>query len=648
MSDYFQALAAGLSNALSLSGILIVIAGTVIAMITSFLPGIGTASLMTLLVLATLSWSPESVLLLFGALVGGATFMGSITAILFNIPGGASNASTLLDGFPLAQRGYPKKAIAAAATASATGSIIGVVVLLTLLPFLTFVIPGLGPWEQLLLGVWGLSAIIALPNKSKLKAGMMCLLGLLLAMVGTDPINSQVRWNFGSVGLIQGLSIVPVLLGLFTLSEIIHWSDKTIEIKIFDKPASDDSVRHGFLEVFRHPWITLRSSIIGTLVGIVPGIGGTVAGFVAYSRAQQGETDNSLFGNGDIRGVIAPEAATDAKDGGSLIPAIALGLPGSEVGVFLIAVLALHGIVPGEPMLSAQLPLTLTLVCALLISNLLTSAIGIAAASRLAMLQRLPLGKLALPILVVSLLLIVQLNGLLWDLYVAILFGVFGYACKRFDWPRVPLVIAFILGEFLERNLSLGMRLIELDRINPLQRPIGWLIIGLIIASFWLVRTNKNNGTGTGHPGEVIIAFGITAMCGLLFITSLIDGYSAYSQTISLFSIMLGVWICINYARRTEKLDGAELKQKFVSGISSTLLPLMIVLPLAVYSVGLSASMGLLVLFWNKNDSYKSSQEKIVTGAWAIATAALSFYFLNSIWRVEFPPSLLHQVWLSI
>lgn len=223
MSDYLAAIAAGAGHVLSWPNIAIPLLGTLIAMVSAFLPGIGGTSIATVALLMTLHWDPISVLLLFGALTGGATFMGSITAILFNVPGNASSAAAQIDGHPISRMGYPRKAIAAAATASAIGSVIGVLALILILPMVRPFILQFGPLERFLLGLWGLTAIIAVPNASTLRAAAAAVLGFLLAMVGSDPATADPRWTFGSLELFDGFTMVAVLLGFFTLSELVAW-----------------------------------------------------------------------------------------------------------------------------------------------------------------------------------------------------------------------------------------------------------------------------------------------------------------------------------------------------------------------------------------------------------------------------------------
>ena len=656
MPSFFDALLTGVTNTFSWPGILIPIMGTFLAMAISFLPGIGSASLMALMLVLTVSWSPESVLLLFGALVGGATFMGSVTAILFNIPGSAPSAAALLDGYPLGQKGYPRMAISCAATASAVGSLVGVIVLIALLPVLRPLIAELGPLERVLLGIWGLTTIISLPYSSKSKAATMCLLGLLLSMVGSDPVSGLARWTFGSNQMLHGLGTIPALLGFFTLAEIIGWGNQKFNQRVTVRPNQPaDSVRSGINAVFKHRWLTIRSSIIGTLVGMVPGVGGTVAGFVAYGHATQTADDTTQFGKGDIRGLIAPEAAIDAKDGGSLLPAVALGLPGSEAGVFLVAVLLLHGLVPGTPMLTSQLPLTFTLIIALLFSNLLTSVIGVLLAPWLAKLSNFPLERIALPALVVSLVLIVQLNGQIFDLITAVVFGIAGYFFKLHNWPRVPFVIAFLLGNFIERNLALSARLIELDRIQPLQRPAALVIFLLILISvFWMYRKTKPEAeTEALGAVDTWIAAPLTAVCLVFCVSAVFANYSTITVVTSIVALL--AWIVVTAKSYVGAWPSADPGIHHQSADSSTQtiaissspnlhLYLLLAFPLAIYLLGFFVSLAGLVFCWLLRQRETSWRNGLSALLLAVASAGISYFLLIEVWNVILPTAWLAQL----
>lgn len=635
-----DALLTGLSHVFSWPGVLIPVAGTLLSMVVSFLPGIGSASLMAVMLVLTLSWEPESVLLLFGALTGGATFMGSITAILFNIPGSAPSAAVLLDGYPLGRQGYPRTAIACAATASAVGSVFGVVVLLALLPIVRPLLLEFGPVERLLLGIWGLTTIVAVPNTPPLKSAAMAALGLLAAMVGSDPVTGEARWSFGLSALQEGFGVVPVLLGMFTLAELLGWHRSyRVDANVAGARKDEDSTIAGVRAVFRHPGLVLRSSVIGTLVGVVPGVGGTVAGFIAYGQAVQSARERSGFGQGDIRGVIAPEAAVDAKDGGSLLPAVAFGLPGSEAGVMLVSVFAIHGLVPGAPMLAEQLSMTMTLIVALLFSNLLTSVAGVLATPWLARLTALRVERIALPALLVSLLAVVQINGSLVDLHVAVAFGVVGYLFKRYSWPRVPFVIAFVLGGFLESNLVLSARLLELGRIEPLQRPATLVIIGLTAASMlWMYRKTQSGTPRAAARRSDAALGGLFVLTGLtLCAAALVAGQPAASTAVLVPAVT--ALLCLPHALRG--WSAAPPPPGIDASLAVRALWLVILVPFAAEAIGLAAALGVLVCAWRLLGEPKASRRPGLALAIGSATGIAVHYLAE-----EFAHLVLPRGWL--
>lgn len=560
----WDAFAIGLLNVFSWPGILIPVAGTLLAMVPSFLPGLGNASFAVLAMVVTLDWEPASVLLLFGALTGGATFMGSITAILFNIPGSVSSTPALLDGYPLSQRGLTRMAIACAATASAVGSLFGVVAVLAILPVVEPLILKVGPLEMLLIGILGLLTIVAVPSKSHLKSACMVGLGLLFAMVGSEPLFGMPRWSLGSIELSEGIGIVPIMMGVFTISELIEWMKPLAGMKapVISNSTEKDSTREGILSVFRNFGLTARSSTIGTLVGMVPGIGGTVAGFVAYGHAVQSSPhDRQTFGNGNIKGLIAPEAAVDAKDGGSLLPTLTLGLPGSEACVILLAVFAVHGLVPGTPMLTTHLPLTYTLILALLFSNVLTSVVGVLLAPNLSRLGNQRIDHIALPALLFCIFSAVQQDGKMTDLYVMLFFGMLGYFWRTYDWPRIPFVIAFVLGSVIEKNLVLTTQLISVGRINLLDSALPMLATFSFMAAMgwtWVKQSRRMAGQVSHSDG---IGLGLVALTitMVLFAQVALDptSYSTYALMVLAGTSFLSVWVVVYEMRLLQLMNVA-------------------------------------------------------------------------------------------
>ena len=647
-AGYLSALHEGLTNLFSWPGILIPVLGTLIAMTASFLPGIGMASLSAILILWTINWQPESVLLLFGALTGGATFMGSITGILFNIPGNSSAAAVLLDGHALSRNGLPRTAIAAAATASAIGSVFGVLVLMALMPIVQEFILEFGPLERVLLGIWGLSTIAAIPNSSTLKAIAVTMIGLVLAMVGTDPVSAAPRWTFGTLDLMGGLSVIAVLVGYFTFSELISWQKGYLITEKPENRTSQDSVLAGMRSVFTHRWLTLRASIIGTLVGIIPGVGGTVAGFVAYGHAVQSAKGNrESFGKGDIRGLIGPEASVDAKDGGSLLPAIAFGLPGSEAGVILVTVLAIHGLTPGTPMLTDDLGLTFTLIFALLLSNFLTSVVGVGIAPALARLSYLPVYKIALPVFIASAVSIIHINGGVVDLFVALTLGVFGYLLKHFDWPRVPLIIAFVLGDFFEANVMIAHRLHSLGRLNFFERPAAMILTAMIVLSIlWIARKKQTAEPRSPlRPYSAAFATLIAAMgVGLALIAFLSPDYSIYARLVAATCAAMLVAIALRDTLQP-KAEADEPLLLGVPRVNAVPLVLMALLPFVIWALGMGPSLGLLTFAWMAHRGVIRLRALIRALAWSAAVGIVGIWYFGFWANILLPEPALSALW---
>jgi TctA family transporter len=490
MTEIWSAALEGLALVCSWPNILYPLGGTFLAMMVAFLPGVSGATLMTLAIPFTLSWDPVHVVLTFGGLVGGATFMGSVTAIVFNVPGTGPSAATLVDGHPMARQGLARTALGAAALSSALGSTFGIAVLILLVPVMRPAVLAFGPPELLLLTVWGLTTLAAISGGRSARALALAGLGLVLAFIGHDPRTGAPRLTFGSLYLWDGLGLVPVMLGVFSVAEVIGLAAagrSTISGET-RAAALGGSVADGARAVVKHLGLVVRSGAIGTVIGIVPGVGGTVASFLAYAHAVRTAKGPSRFGNGDVRGVIAPEAAHDAKDGGSLVPTLALGIPGSEATAVLMAALVLHGLAPGRDLLQTGLPLVFVLIWSLFLSNWVTSLAGLALVTPLARLTVVHLRLLTPLLLVLATLGAYLSRGRLADVALAFGFGIAGYYLKKHGWPRIPFVIALLLGGAFESNLHLSWQLVELGRVDVLTRPILLVLVALVAANVWWAR----------------------------------------------------------------------------------------------------------------------------------------------------------------
>lgn len=442
----------GFESLLQARVLLFLFVGMVIGLFFGAIPGLGGAAALALIAPLTYDLDPITALALAGGVMGAVPMGGSITAILLNAPGTAPSAATCLDGYPLAQQGKAGLALGAAASANALGGIIGTVSVLALLPVAKQLVLLFGPPELFLLAVLGLIVVCMSAQGRFLRGLITGCLGLLISFVGYNDVTGVVRFTGGIPYLWDGVHLVPALIGLFAVAEMIQLSIAGGTIAKDSGAVKITSMREGLLETFRHWPTVLRGSLIGTVVGAVPGVGGTVASFLSYSMTARASKDPESFGAGNIEGVIAPEAAINAKDGSCLIPTLAFGIPGGlEMAVFL-GLLVLHGLQPGPLMLIDHQVEIYGLVWALTGSCILGSCMGLLLARPLARLTLLDSQVLVPVVTTVALLGSWAVDRSIENVVVTAVFGILGYLMIRFDYPRLTLVVAIVLGAAAERN----------------------------------------------------------------------------------------------------------------------------------------------------------------------------------------------------
>ncbi|MEX2365233.1 MAG: tripartite tricarboxylate transporter permease, partial [Pseudohongiellaceae bacterium] len=430
---------------------------------------------------------PEQAITLMGGIMVSSAIGGSVTAILLNAPGTAPNAATCFDGYPLTRQGKAGLAIGAAATASSVGGIIGVVVLVAILPMAKALVLLFGPPAFFMLAVLGLVSL-TISNNNMLRGLVAAAFGLFIGFVGYDDMGGTLRFTAGIDYLWDGIKLVPALIGLFAIAEMIRLMVEGGSISKVDPKELGDvkGVGEGFRAVFKHPKTVLSGSFIGTLVGIVPGVGGTVASFLSYSFAAQTSRDSSQFGKGDIRGVIAPEAANNAKDGGSLIPTLAFGIPGSAEMALFLGVLVLHGMQPGPLLLIEREWSLLVLIIALLLATIASSCVIAVATKYLIKITFIDSSILIPTVLGVALVGAYALEGSMGDVVMAAIFGVIGYVMIRLDYPRITLVIAIVLGGMMERNFIQSMLMFRSDWTGFFRDTTSLVIFIIIVVALAL------------------------------------------------------------------------------------------------------------------------------------------------------------------
>ena len=480
--------------------------GMAIGLVFGAIPGLGGSTALALLMPLTYGLEPFTALALSGGVMGAVPMGGSITAILLNAPGTAPNAATCIDGYPLAQQGKAGLAIGAAASANSLGGIVGTISVLAVLPIAKELVLLFGPPEFFLLAILGL-VVVATTSRGKMLRGLITGgFGLMVAFVGYNNVTGDVRFTYGVQYLWDGVRLVPALIGLFAVAEMINLMVKGGAVARDAGTVKITRMMSGVMETFRHPGTVLRGSLVGTVVGAIPGVGGVVASFLSYSLTVQSSKDPDSFGKGNIEGVIAPEAAINAKDGSALIPTLAFGIPGgAEMAVFL-GILVLHGLQPGPLMLIQNQTEIYGLVWALTASCILASCIGLLLVRPLAMVTLVRSEILAPVVICIALVGSFAIDGQIGNVVITAVFGVLGYLMLRFDYPRLTVVVALVLGGTAERSFHQAMMMDNGNWSIFVDRWVSALLVAVIVillgspALRVLIRRLRTQELPAGEP----------------------------------------------------------------------------------------------------------------------------------------------------
>ena len=406
---------------------------------------------------------------------------GSVPSILFGVPGTGPDAATIVDGYPMAQKGEAGRALGASLGASGIGGVIGALFLAAMLPVLRPVVLAFSPAEFFLLALFGITFIAMLSGDSLIKGIAVGFLGLMVSLVGLDPHTGSQRFTFDQLFLWDGVNVVAAVLGIFAIPEMIALGVKGGAIaRVEGKMAGYDiwQVLDGIADVFRNWWLTLRTSVIGAVIGAIPGLGGDAASWLCYGHAVQTCKNPENFGKGDVRGVIAPETASNSKEGGSLLPTLFFGVPGSSGMAILLGAFVMLGIQPGPQMALTGMDLVWSLIWALALANLLSIPVFLAMAPAFSLLVFVR-GALLIPFVLVLAFLGAYLSEGAWE-NMLLLFGlgILGYYLKKFGWPRPPFVIGLVLGSIAEDSIH---KALAIWGPTFFLRPLSLVLIGLII-----------------------------------------------------------------------------------------------------------------------------------------------------------------------
>lgn len=456
----------------------LVLASTLVGVIIGALPGLTATMGVALMTTLTLKLPPSYALLVLICTYVGAIYGGSRSAILLNIPGTPASAASCLDGYALARQGLAGQAMGIATTGSVMGTLIGIFFLALFTPVLGEFALKFGAYEFFWLAVFGVIVAATLTGSDPLKGWIAGFAGLFIATIGQDGIHAHERFNFGNRDLAGGISLVPALVGAFGFAEVLMaMRERRPPVKI----SQLDSVIPRIRDVVRYWRTILRSGVIGTFMGIVPGVGEDVAAWSSYAAAKRASREKEKFGKGSVEGLMAAETGDNACVPGAVIPVLTLQVPGSAPAAVLMAAMLIHGVQPG-PMIMVQAPhFVYEIVGMMLLATLGILIYGLTLTRLLVQVLRVPTTLIVPMVLVLCTIGTYALASRLFDIWVMVGFGILGFLMRRFGYPVAPLVLGIVLGDLLEKNLRRGLVLSDGDLTPFFTRPISGALFAIIV-----------------------------------------------------------------------------------------------------------------------------------------------------------------------
>ncbi|HLR51832.1 MAG TPA: tripartite tricarboxylate transporter permease [Candidatus Avamphibacillus sp.] len=467
------------------TNILLILLGMMMGIFFGALPGIGSSMAIVLVLPFTYFMGVIPSILLLVTIYVGSTYGGSITSILFNTPGTPESVATTFDGYPMAQQGNASRALGLAISASAFGGIFAVIVMLLLSPSLSQLALKIQSAEYFALTFLGIAVISSIGSKSVVKALASGLIGLFIATIGLDPISATERFTFDSIEFMNGVDFIPIMIGAFALGEVFSQVTSNDSLKLSGK-EKPNLIGFKLKEFFVHKWVALRSAVIGTVIGILPGTGGSIASFVSYGIAMRTSKNSEEFGKGCEEGVVAPETSNNAAAGGAMIPTLILGIPGSPTTAVILAALILQGMQPGPQLLSDQPILLYAIFFAMLIASILTFVGGRLGIKSFAVLLKLPYAILATFIIMLSLVGSFAVDNNLMNVWIMLLFGIIGFFMKKYDYSAAALILGLVLGPMMEESFRRQLLITNGDYLSIITSPVAAIILFFALVSLFL------------------------------------------------------------------------------------------------------------------------------------------------------------------
>jgi putative tricarboxylic transport membrane protein len=472
--------------------ILLNIVGMFVGILFGAIPGLTATLAISLLIPFTYGLAPVPAMILLLSIYNGGMYGGSVTAITIRTPGAPANAVTVIDGYQLALQGRAGTAISISLIAGTLGGLFSCLVMILMSPPLSRIALKFSPVEYFTLALFGLSAIFSVSGKSILKGTIAGILGLILATIGMDEILPIPRFTMGVRDLQGGVPFVPAVIGLLAFSEAFRLIEKgEVRTEITSKI---DKILPTWKELRGTLKETFRGAVIGTWIGILPGAGATIAAFMAYAETKRASKHPQTFGKGDLNGVASPESANNANNGGSMIPMLTLGIPGDTVTAVMMAALMIQGLQPGPFLFRDHIDVVYPIFSAMILSNLIMLGMGLALLPLTSSLAYVKKDVLVPIIAVFGILGSFTISGSLYEVGVAVFFGILGYILERYDFPTAPVCLSLILGPIAENSLRQSMIMSRGDVTIFFTRPISLILIVLTIVSVAYLIIQEKRG----------------------------------------------------------------------------------------------------------------------------------------------------------
>jgi putative tricarboxylic transport membrane protein len=635
-------------NVLSGTHLAYMLVGIAVGLVVGILPGLGGIAGMSILLPFVYGMDTVSALALLIGLLAVVPTGDTFTSVMMGIPGSAASQATILDGFPMAKRGEAARALSAAFFSSMVGGIFGALVLTAFILVARPVILAFSSAELFMLTLLGLGMVGVLSGSSFIKGLLSCALGLLMGMVGAAPATGEWRLVLGIEYLVDGLPLVVVALGIFAIPEIIDLLRRNTAI------AEVATLGRGWLQGIRdtvREWgIVMRCSGIGCLIGAMPGLGGAVADWMAYGHVVQIAKDKSQFGRGDVRGVLAPESANNAVQGGALIPTLLFGIPGSGSTAIFLGGMVLLGIQPGIMLVETQLDLVYTIIWTLAIANVVGAGLCVAASPFVARITTLPYAYVAPFMMMIIFFAAYQATSDWGDILSLLAIGVLGLYMRRFGWPRPPLIIGFVLAEGAENYLY---QAIQFHGWTWLWRPGVLIIAAITIASMWAGarygRSAIDEGGASGRVRDtrpqLLFALFIVAVFAYAVLDLLRWSFlgQAFPLGVAILALLGALWVVAVISRRPRAsavIFDTEAEPR--PGMASMghyfawLAGLLAASALAGFVIGLALFFAAFLHFKARAPAGRNA---ILTASAVLFLAAMSYLFV-----LDFPRGLLQEL----